>query len=96
MMMSATNSKSWIAGVIQLFTGLALRHSANAGPSRSIGVFACRNAIAILRTCAASKSSSVVCFMAGAFLGLLWNSQCKATPAAIVALAAVGGVGQGV
>lgn len=34
--------------------------------------------------------------MAGAFLGLLWNSQCKATPAAIVELSDIGNAGKGV
>jgi hypothetical protein len=42
------------------------------------------------------SNSFVFRFMAGAFLGLLWNFQCKATPAAIFTLAGVGGVGQGV
>ena len=41
-----------------------------------------------------TESIALMIFMAGAFLGLLRNSQRKATPAAIVEIADISGAGQ--
>ena len=40
--------------------------------------------------------AKVISFMAWVFLGLLWDFQCKTTPAATVEFADIAGAGQGV
>lgn len=57
---------------------------------------ASRPAFASSRAAFIALNAKVISFMAGASLGMLWNSHCRATPAAIVELVDIASARQGV